>query len=660
MAFTESEFLSRFFNGVRDLLLGKPKDVEDPRIFHKISLVALLAWIGLGADGLSSSSYGPEEAFRALGQHSYLAVFLVVATALTVFIISYTYSRIIEHFPHGGGGYIVATHTLGEKAGVVSGSALLVDYVLTITVSIAACGDALFSFLPLHYHLYKIPFCALLIFALIILNLRGVKESVTFLAPIFVTFFITHIILIVYGIFSHTTQFVPIASEIHQSLRSDLAAIGMWGVLGIFVRAYSMGAGTYTGIEAVSNGLQVMREPKVQTGKSTMGLMAGSLAFTAGGLLLCYLLLRIQPVAGKTMNAVLAEALFGSWPLGNVLALVTIVSEGALLFVAAQTGFIDGPRVMANMAVDSWFPHRFASLSERLTMNNGVLMMGLASLVLLFYTGGHVTTLVIMYSINVFLTFSLSQSGMLRYFVKNRAMEPRWRQEVLIYSIGLILCLTILTIAVVEKFAHGGWLTLVITTGLIVVCYRIRNHYETVRKGARQLDEVLLDIPVAERKKVVPVNPREMTAIVLVNGYNGFGVHTLMSVIRNFPRLYRNYIFVSAAVVDSGAFKGSKEIDALKASVEKSLQLYVDVAHDFGLAADYRFDTGTEAVETVSELCLSLAKEFPRCTVFTSRLIFSRESIFQRFLHNETPFAIQRRLQWQGITTVVLPIRTQI
>jgi len=657
MAFTESEFISRFFGKLRSLLLGKPKDVEDPKIFHKISLVALLAWIGLGADGLSSSSYGPEEAFRALGQHTYLAIFLVLATALTVFIISYAYSRIIEHFPHGGGGYIVATHTLGEKAGVISGCALLVDYVLTITVSIAACGDALFSFLPLHYHIYKLPFCTLLILALIILNLRGVKESVTFLAPIFVIFFATHIVLIGYGIFSHTNQFTPIVFEIHQSLRSDLSAIGLWGVLGIFVRAYSMGAGTYTGIEAVSNGLQVMRQPKVQTGKNTMALMAGSLAFTAGGLLLCYLLLRVQPVTGKTMNAVLASTLFRGWTIGPALAMITIISEGALLFVAAQTGFIDGPRVMANMAVDSWFPHRFASLSERLTMHNGVMMMGVASLILLFYTGGHITTLVIMYSINVFLTFSLSQAGMFLYFAANREREPKWRKELFIFGVGFILCLTILTIAVVEKFTHGGWLTLVITTGLIVICYRIRNHYETVRKGSRQLDEILLDIPMA-KKKAAPVNPKEMTAIILVNGYNGFGVHTLMSVIRSFPGLYKNFIFVSVAVVDSGSFKGSKEIDALKASVVKSLQLYVDVAHDFGLAAEYRYDTGTEVVETVSQLCQGLAREFPRCTVFTSRLIFSRESVFQRFLHNETPFAIQRRLQWQGITTVVLPIRT--
>src|SRR5512137_3026690 len=133
-------------------IIGKPRDIKDPSLFHKLALIPILAWVGLGADGLSSASYGPEEAFRTLGQHTYLAIGLALATAFTVFIISYAYSRIIEHFPGGGGGYIVATHTLGEKAGVVSGSALLVDYVLTITVSITSCGDALFSFIPLEHH----------------------------------------------------------------------------------------------------------------------------------------------------------------------------------------------------------------------------------------------------------------------------------------------------------------------------------------------------------------------------------------------------------------------------------------------------------------------------------------------------------------------------
>ena len=125
-----------------EAIIGKPRSIRDPSLFHKLSLIPLLAWIGLGADGLSSASYGPEEAFRVLGKHTYLAVFLALATALTVFIISYAYSRIIEYFPSGGGGYIVATHTLGEKAGVISGSALLVDYMLTVAVSIVSCGDA--------------------------------------------------------------------------------------------------------------------------------------------------------------------------------------------------------------------------------------------------------------------------------------------------------------------------------------------------------------------------------------------------------------------------------------------------------------------------------------------------------------------------------------
>src|SRR5512137_2089721 len=177
---------------IKRKLIGEPKNLKEASIFHKLSLVPLLAWIGLGADGLSSSSYGPEEAFRALGPHTYLAVFLALATSLTVFIISYAYSRIIEHFPNGGGGYIVATHTLGPKAGVLSGSALLVDYMLTITVSIAACGDALFSFLPLDYHHFKLTFEIAAVVVLVVLNLRGVKESVAALTPIFLVFVVTH------------------------------------------------------------------------------------------------------------------------------------------------------------------------------------------------------------------------------------------------------------------------------------------------------------------------------------------------------------------------------------------------------------------------------------------------------------------------------------
>ncbi len=648
------------FRRLTQAIFGAPKYLKDPHLFHKMSLIPVLAWIGLGADGLSSSAYGPEEAFRALGEHTYLALLLAGATALTVFIISYAYSRIIEHFPHGGGGYIVATHMLGEQAGVVSGSALLVDYILTITVSIASCVDALFSYVPQHLHHYKIPFACFLAVMLIILNVRGVKESIAVMAPIFVTFVISHLLMLLDGIFTHTERIAPLASDFRNGINHDLSTIGLVGILMLFLRAYSLGGGTYTGIEAVSNGLQIMREPRVQTGKRTMLYMATSLAFTAGILFVCYALLNVRPVEGKTLNSVLADTLFSSWPMGQWLAFITIFSEGALLLVAAQTGFVDGPRVMANMAVDSWFPHRFAALSERLTMRNGIIMMGVASIALLIYTSGSVSALVVMYSINVFITFSLSQLGMTRFYIHRRHEDREWMRHLSVHLVGLALCATILIITTVEKFAEGGWLTLLITSVVIAQCYLIRGHYARVRKGIALLDEELLDFPTVGPVNTEPLDRNAQTAIQLVSGYSGFGVHTLLSIVTTFPKNYQNIVFVSVAVLDSGSFKGAKEVEALEASVREGLEKYVDLARRLGFAADFRTAVATDVVESAVRICKEVAVEYPRSTVFTGQLTFRLEKFYHRFLHNETAFAIQRRLHWDGITTVILPVRVRV
>jgi len=649
----ENNFFIKIFKAV----MGAPKQLKDPHLFHKMSLIPVLAWIGLGADGLSSSSYGPEEAFLALGSHTYLAILLGLATALTVFIISYAYSRIIEHFPHGGGGYIVATHMLGEKAGVISGSALLVDYVLTITISIAACVDALFSYLPLVLHQYKVPFACFLCLVLIILNIRGVKESIMIMTPIFVVFVSTHLLMLLDGVFTHTDRLVPLVNNFQTGIRQDVSSIGIIGILLVFLRAYSLGGGTYTGIEAVSNGLQIMREPKVQTGKRTMAYMAGSLAFTAGILFLCYALLDVKPVEGKTLNAVIADNLFAGWGLGKTIAFITIFSEGALLLVAAQTGFVDGPRVMANMAVDSWFPHRFAALSERLTMQNGVVLMGASAIALLVYTHGSVSALVIMYSINVFVTFSFSQLGMSRFYIKRRREDPKWMRHLSVHLIGLALCATILIITTVEKFTEGGWMTLLITSLVIGICCLIRSHYQMIRNEIAQLDETLLNFPLPEHINRNPLNKKENTAIQLVTGYSGFGVHTLLSILTTFPNTYKNIIFTSVAVIDSGSFKGAEEVKVLEESVKKGLEKYVELARKLGFAADYRMSVGTDVIENAVHLCREIAAEYPRSTVFTGQITFRLDKFYHRILHNETAFAIQRHLQWHGLTTVILPIR---
>jgi amino acid transporter len=642
---------------IRDTLIGRPRNIKDPSLFHKLALIPLLAWIGLGADGLSSASYGPEEAFKVLGRHSYLAILLALATGITVFIISYAYSRIIEYFPSGGGGYIVATHTLGEKAGVVSGCALLVDYMLTITVSIVSCGDALFSFLPVRYQPYKLEFEIAAVLVLVVLNLRGVKESVTALAPIFLIFVLTHVLLIGYGIFSHIPQIAPMTQSLKTGFQSGLSTLGAGGLALLFLRAFSMGGGTYTGIEAVSNGLSILREPRVENGKRTMIYMSTSLAFTAGGILICYLLLNVGPVHGRTLNAVLAGKVFGGWSFGPLLAFITIFSEGALLFVAAQTGFVDGPRVMANMAIDYWFPHRFASLSSRFTIQNGIVLMGGAAILLLLYSHGSISVLVVMYSINVFLTFSLSELGMSTFFIRNRHKEKEWKKHLPVHLTGLTLCITILIVTTLEKFMVGGWLTLVLTAVVIGLCSLIHRHYLKVREAIRELDDMLVAIPHKGEANTEPINHHQPTAIQLVKGYNGFGVHTFLSIYRNFPDFYKNFIFVSVVEVDAGAFKGTESLNALKKSAAQELKKYVELARKLGFAADFRFDLGTDAVESATHLCEELARKYSRSTVFAGKSVFRQQSIIHRILHNETAFAVQQRLHWKNIPMVILPIR---
>ena len=456
---------------LRRVLIGAPRNLRDPNVYHHISLIAFLAWVGLGADGLSSSAYGPEETFRAIGDHHYLAVALAAAMMTTILVISVAYSQIIKRFPFGGGGYVVATKLLGPRWGVVSGSALLVDYVLTISVSIASGADQIFSVLPAHWAPWKLSVEAVVIGILLLMNLRGVKESVTTLMPIFLVFVLTHAFLIVGGVTSHAFEVPRVVGEVKTGFSHGLGTIGLAGMFALFVRAYSMGAGTYTGIEAVSNGLQIMREPKVHTARKTMTYMGVSLAFTATGILLLYMLFHVAPEEGKTMNASLIERFAQGFPgpLRYGYVWVTIASESALLFVAAQAGFIDGPRVMSNMAIDSWLPHRFAQLSDRLSMQNGVLLIGLASFATLFYTHGDIGALVTMYAINVFVTFSLSQASMLRYWL-GRRREEGFKRGVAIHGVAFALCIGILIGNVYQKFEQGAWVTVAVTSVVIGLC----------------------------------------------------------------------------------------------------------------------------------------------------------------------------------------------
>ncbi|MBI4596344.1 MAG: APC family permease [Candidatus Tectomicrobia bacterium] len=656
------------FQRVRTLVIGGARSPYDSTVFHKLSLIAFFAWVGLGADGLSSSCYGPEEAFLALQGHTYLGIFVALGSALTIFVISASYSQIIELFPTGGGGYLVASKLLSPSSGMLSGCALLIDYVLTITISIASGTDALFSFLPPQWHHLKLEFALAGVVVLLLLNMRGVKESVLPLVPIFLIFVFTHAFVIVYTFIMHMMDFPTVVSATVTDVQKASAELGVAGVIFLILKAYSMGAGTFTGIEAVSNGIPILRDPKVQTAKRTMQYMAISLAFTVVGLMFAYLLYKVQPEVGKTLNAVLFERLTATWGEGSgyFFVLITLFSEAALLLVAAQAGFLDGPRVLANMALDRWFPMRFAMLSDRFVTQNGILMMGGAAFLMMLLTHGSVRFLVVLYSINVFITFVLSQLGMVSHWWNSRTTVDHWKRRLLINGIGLIMTVFILVSVVVLKFHEGGWITILITGTLVALVMLIRRHYEHTGKLLKRLDNLVAvannphseNLPKAllHKNQSQELNPKAKTAILLVNGFTGLGLHTLFSVFRLFGDVFKNFIFVQIGVIDAGNFKGTAELERLQKQVKNDVDKYVDFMERHGYYAEGIFSIGIDVVDEVAQIAPQVLQRFPQSIFFGGQIVLPRETLLSRWLHNYTVFAIQRRFYQLGIPVVILPI----
>ena len=648
---------------LRRLITGAPLDPLDPATRKNVALVAFFAWVGLGADGLSSSCYGPEEAYLALGSHTHFGLYLAAAIAITVFIISLAYNQVIELFPNGGGGYKVATNLLGPHAGLVSGAALIVDYVLTIAISIASGTDALFSLLPLGWHGYKIGIGIGAIIALVALNLRGMKEAIKFLLPIFVGFVIVHVFLITYGIYAHADRLPALIPDTLNET-AGLARDTSWiFVVSIILLAYSQGGGTYTGLEAVSNNVNTLAEPRVATGKWTMFYMATSLAFTAGGIMLLYLLWDATHSPGQTLNAVVFKSIidhldFGGPAINGAALIGVLVLEAGLLFVAANTGFLGGPAVLSNMAADSWVPRQFRQLSNRLVTQNGIVLMGAAALAVLVWSGGSVTLLVVLYSINVFLTFSISLFGLCVYWVKNRRVAKKWLWRFLLSAAGLVVTSGILTILVFEKFGTGGWVTILITGGVVAVCLAIRWHYSATREQLREIDKLFSGQPMQQDAANPPaLDPQLPTAVFFVGKNRGVSMHALLWVQRLFPEHFKNFIFLSVGEVDAQSYDGQGALRTLRYEIENSLRYYVNFCHSHGLAAKSYLAFGTDPVEELIKLSDQASREFPNSVCFASKLIFASESFFTRWLHNQTALAIQQRLHIMGQQMVILPMK---
>jgi hypothetical protein len=298
-------------------------------------------------------------------------------------------------------------------------------------------------------------------------------------------------------------------------------------------------------------------------------------------------------------------------------------------------------------------------LSDRFVAQNGIILMGVAALILIWVSKGSVSWLVVLYSINVFVTFSLSQLGMVVHWSKKHE-DPKWRRKLAINLIGFLMTATILVALVIIKFDEGGWVTVFVTGTLVALAFAIKRHYREAHEKLARLD-TLIEVFGSETenkpKSIPPCDASAKTAVIFVNGFNGLGIHTTLAIQRIFPGVFKNYIFVEIGVVDAGNFKGVSEINHLENTVARETQRYADYMNSHGLHAESVHEIGTDIVDTARALGERLAEQFPNVMFFGGQLVFENENYFTRILHNFAVFGLQRTFFQHGLPFFVLPVR---
>jgi K+ transporter len=304
-------------------------------------------------------------------------------------------------------------------------------------------------------------------------------------------------------------------------------------------------------------------------------------------------------------------------------------------------------------------PHQFRYLSTRLVTENGIVVMGLASLFILLWTGGSVSTLVVLYSISVFLTFAVSLFGLCLYWVLHRTAH-NWMGRLALSAAGLVVCAGILLLLLAEKFLDGGWLAIVIILAIIAACVTIRNHYDWTREQLKKIDAEFSDVPFGSVANPPKPDSSQPTAVFLVGSSRGGGLHALLWVQRMFPDHFRNFIFVNARTVDAQSFGGREDLEAMKVEANASLSYFVNFCNSRGWAAKSYLAFGTDPIDEFTQLAERVQAEFPNASFFTSKLIFDRDNWLTSLLHNQAAMVLQRRFHLRGMQMIILPMKLSV
>ncbi len=504
---------------LKRFMIGRPlatDEADHQRISKTIGLAVF------SSDAISSTAYATQEILLVLVPVGGMAVLassdytfgfltpIAILVAVLLAVVANSYRQTIHAYPDGGGAYVVSRENLGEVPSLVAGGSLLVDYVLTVSVSVAAGTQAIYSAVP-SLAPYKVVLCLGFVAVLTLANLRGVKESGRLFAIPTYIYILALGALIAFGIFKLTQGTLPQLPPDDEAL-AELARdtgtmpLGLGGItLFLFARAFSSGAVALSGVEAISNGIPAFRKPTSRNAATTLVWMAGILGVSFIGLTVLAEHIRPTPTeTGESVNSIIGRTVFGGT---GAMYWILQASTAGILILAANTAYADFPRLAALVGKDGYLPRQFANRGDRLVFSNGILFLAAAASTLLVVFGGNVSALIPLYAVGVFTSFTLSQTGMVRHHLKLR--EKGWRASVVFSVFGAVATSIVMMVVIVSKFTIGAWIPVVLVPLIVVAFKAVKAHYAHVATKLRVE-------PGYVEPEVVP----EHGVVVLVGGVN--------------------------------------------------------------------------------------------------------------------------------------------
>jgi amino acid transporter len=604
------------FSSIKNFIFGKP--LESNKIEQE-RLNILLGLAVFSSDALSSTAYATDEILIALsgsflaGGANYIALPITVSIIMLISIVIISYRQVIKEYPSGGGSYTVAKENLGVLPSHVTAAALLTDYVLTVAVSVSAGIAAITSAGLLPYDL-RVSFCIFAILIIMIINLKGQRESGRILAIPAYFFLICILGLIVVGIFKN----VPIAKIDMQEplINTDFSSLAFWLLC---FKAFAHGCVGLTGIEAVSNGVKAFKEPSSKRANTTMLLMGTLLSVIFLGITYLACKFNVTPKSGETIISQIAGDVFGY---ESLFYFAIQCSTFVILILAANTAFTDFPRITNILATDRYLPRQLMNIGDRLVLNNGIKVLGLLSIFLVWLYKGDTHSLIPMYAVGVFISFTMTQTGMVIHHIKIK--ESGWRKGIAINTAGAFATALVTILLTIEKFFEGAWIIVLVIPVLISVFRAINNHYKSIGR------QILVIGPDAA------AYPTKHIAVVLISSIN----KVTLSAINYAKSIHPDGIEVVTVTIDEEQTK-RLETDWQKNYSNIPLKI---------LQSPYR-----SVLNPIIEYIDELDERYPNTWITIVVPEFITKKFWHNLLHNQTAMILKAILRFHKskvVTTV--------